>query len=298
MDRTAILESYGGLPPSAFVLSPQGAHCEDLSIAQVLSLNDFSESYAFTGIGSVSDEPNFLSPEYHQSKGTKPPLYHNEISIGSATSAPKMDLFVRDMCSQWSTEQTVQVPGLFDISLDNFDSAMEVTSTIPQEVTLPNDDGLFASQPLDLSFSEACSFSTIPLVNNVETSFDCIPMTSTCMSPSNKAGKMSLTLHQDNSTSLPKAIEEQPSVATGRFVIAGKARELLQSSFYQRPYPNREEQEQLAHKTDLTFSQVKTWFNNRRSRLLKKGAYILICAGCLLTSRRAHQGREAETRAE
>jgi len=75
---------------------------------------------------------------------------------------------------------------------------------------------------------------------------------------------------EDSSLSLNPA-QVKSTVEKGRLVIPGRARELLQSFLDQRPYPTKEELEELARKTNLTFVQVKTWFNNNRSRMLKKG---------------------------
>lgn len=58
-----------------------------------------------------------------------------------------------------------------------------------------------------------------------------------------------------------------------RFAITGRTRELLQNSLQQQPYPAKEDLERLARQTNLTANQVRTWFNNSRSRLLKKGKF-------------------------
>jgi hypothetical protein len=67
------------------------------------------------------------------------------------------------------------------------------------------------------------------------------------------------------------AEEEASETAPTRFIISKQAREILQSFLNQRPYPSKEEQEQLARKTNLATCQVKIWFNNNRYRSAKKG---------------------------
>jgi hypothetical protein len=57
---------------------------------------------------------------------------------------------------------------------------------------------------------------------------------------------------------------------TARLVIKEEAQVLLQNLFAKTRYPGKAELENLAQRTNLSFSQIKTWFNNNRSRLLRK----------------------------
>jgi hypothetical protein len=63
--------------------------------------------------------------------------------------------------------------------------------------------------------------------------------------------------------------QSQQSGRTGdeRLVISPVARLMLEASFLVEPYPNGPVQNSLAMRTGLNIRQVKTWFNNRRSRL-------------------------------
>lgn len=65
--------------------------------------------------------------------------------------------------------------------------------------------------------------------------------------------------------------EQSTSVGQGRFVIPDDAKEILEQCFWEQPYPSTSKQAELAEFTGLTPRQVKTWFNNARSRRLKNG---------------------------
>lgn len=58
--------------------------------------------------------------------------------------------------------------------------------------------------------------------------------------------------------------------SSSRFVITKTDQELLQGFLDQDPYPDKGERESLTQRTSLSFAQVSTWFNNRRSRSLQK----------------------------
>jgi hypothetical protein len=64
-------------------------------------------------------------------------------------------------------------------------------------------------------------------------------------------------------------LEPSESHGKGRFVIPDDAKEILEQCFWEQPYPNSSKQSELAESTGLTARQVKTWFNNARSRRLK-----------------------------
>lgn len=65
--------------------------------------------------------------------------------------------------------------------------------------------------------------------------------------------------------------EQSKNVGQGRFVINSDAKEILEQCFWEQPYPSSSKQSELANLTSLTPRQVKTWFNNARSRRLKNG---------------------------
>jgi hypothetical protein len=54
-------------------------------------------------------------------------------------------------------------------------------------------------------------------------------------------------------------------------VISDSAKDVLERVFLDEPYPSTDKQNELAEATGLTLQQVKNWFNNARSRRLKRG---------------------------
>lgn len=81
------------------------------------------------------------------------------------------------------------------------------------------------------------------------------------------------TPSSDNLQRISPSPNHDQSINPGRkkFVMPDSAKSILEQIFSEEPYPSPERQNDLSEATGLTPQQVKTWFNNARSRRLKRG---------------------------
>jgi len=81
------------------------------------------------------------------------------------------------------------------------------------------------------------------------------------------------TPSSDNLQRISPFPNHDQSINPGRkkLVMPDSAKSILERIFSEEPYPSPEKQNGLSEATGLTLQQVKTWFNNARSRRLKRG---------------------------